>query len=97
MGLTKAGMTALGVGALAGLSGYMQARKKRQAQSQGSATSATSAGSDASSSAPDMSDVPISMRKGGKVRKTGLYRLHKNEYVVPARKSRGRRAGRGRR
>ena len=33
-----------------------------------------------------------SMKKGGRVKRTGIYRLHKNEHVVPARKaSRGAR------
>jgi hypothetical protein len=41
-----------------------------------------------------------SMKRGGKVKRTGLYRLHKNERVVPARKGKGRgkkgRGGKGR-
>jgi hypothetical protein len=37
-----------------------------------------------------------SMKKGGPVRKTGLYHLHKGEHVVPAKGRSGRKAGRKR-
>jgi hypothetical protein len=30
---------------------------------------------------------PPSMKKGGKVKKTGAYKLHKGEHVVPAKKA----------
>jgi hypothetical protein len=35
--------------------------------------------------------VQGSMKKGGIIRKTGLYRMHKGERVVPKRSKRGRR------
>jgi hypothetical protein len=35
-------------------------------------------------------EVQGSFKKGGKVKKTGLYKLHKNETVVPAKKRRKR-------
>jgi hypothetical protein len=37
-----------------------------------------------------------SMKKGGPVRKTGLYHLHKGEHVVPAKSRSGGKAGRKR-
>jgi hypothetical protein len=39
----------------------------------------------------NINTVQGSMRKGGKVRKTGLYRLHSGERVVPKRTKRSRR------
>jgi hypothetical protein len=39
-----------------------------------------------------MSGPIPSKKKGGPIRKTGLYRLHAGEYVVPA-KGRSRKAG----
>jgi hypothetical protein len=44
-----------------------------------------------------MFPAPVkSMKKGGPVRKTGLYHLHKGEHVVPAKGRSGRKAGRKR-
>jgi hypothetical protein len=43
----------------------------------------------------DEETVEGSMRKGGRVKKTGLYRLHKGEEVVPPEKARkARKSGR---
>ena len=41
-------------------------------------------------------NVQGSFRKGGRVKKTGIYRLHKDEVVIPAEKARklGRKSGR---
>ena len=36
------------------------------------------------------SEISGSFKKGGKVKKTGIYKLHKNEVVVPAKKRRKR-------
>ena len=33
---------------------------------------------------------PASLKKGGKIKKTGIYRLHKGETVVPAGKATGK-------
>ncbi len=35
-------------------------------------------------------DRPLSLRRGGLVRRTGIYRLHRGERVVPARKAKSR-------
>jgi len=34
-----------------------------------------------------VSSRPLSMKKGGKIKKTGVYKLHKGEKVVPAKKA----------
>jgi hypothetical protein len=42
---------------------------------------------------PPMQVAPPQMKKGGPIKKTGVYLLHKNEYVVPAKhRSSGKRA-----
>jgi len=37
--------------------------------------------------APDLTPPLKSFKKGGKVKKTGVYKLHKGEKVVPAKKA----------
>jgi hypothetical protein len=42
-----------------------------------------------------MIDSIASKKRGGKIRKTGIYRLHKGEHVVPAKRSKkSRKSGR---
>jgi hypothetical protein len=45
--------------------------------------------------AQDQERILASMKRGGKVKRTGLYRLHKGERVKPARKGRGKKSRRG--
>lgn len=42
--------------------------------------------SDRAASETASSIRPVSYKKGGRVKRTGLARLHKDEYVVPKRK-----------
>jgi hypothetical protein len=65
---------------------WIKKRKNKREESQGS--SGSSGGSDSHADIPEF-------KHGGKVRKTGLAKVHKGEEVLTAKQARKRRKGRG--
>lgn len=63
----------------------------RQGEEEARGKSDTAALSEDAFRQRNVNTVQGSFRKGGKVKKTGVYRLHKGERVVPRKSKRGRR------
>jgi hypothetical protein len=68
----------------------MPTRRRGTSRGQG-LSDAKIAAARAGSSTPGADPILGGFRTGGTVKKTGTYRLHKGEKVIPAKKPRGRR------